>query len=252
MFYDYVSPGDSLYMSKPRGAMGVKSRRANYKKGSTWREGNSIDKRSSIGIGCLNINGWSKVKENDVLQAIESKQLDVFSLIETKKKPKSKRIEIEGFKVFEVRRKGDNLDGGSSKEGGGLACMVKTSAGVTFSQHQPLIKDPQLNYVSSERLWVKYTSPHGKTALCTVYMGFQAQDNRHLKWNEGIYQVLTDEIRDLRGQGYRVILVGDYNAWIGNVAEQGGIPGNNARVTPNGMLFLEFLSKCYHDIFEIL
>ena len=243
MFYDYVSPGDSLYMSKPRGAMGVKSRRANYKKGSTWREGNSIDKRSSIGIGCLNINGWSKVKENDVLQAIESKQLDVFSLIETKKKPKSKRIEIEGFKVFEVRRKGDNLDGGSSKEGGGLACMVKTSAGVTFSQHQPLIKDPQLNYVSSERLWVKYTSPHGKTALCTVYMGFQAQDNRHLKWNEGIYQVLTDEIRDLRGQGYRVILVGDYNAWIGNVAEQGGIPGNNARVTPNGMLFLEFLSN---------
>ena len=103
--------------------------------------------------------------------------------------------------------------------------MVKTSAGVTFSQHQPLIKDPQLNYVSSERLWVKYTSPHGKTALCTVYMGFQAQDNRHLKWNEGIYQVLTDEIRDLRGQGFRVILVGDYNAWIGNVAEQGGIHG---------------------------
>ena len=243
MFYDYVSPGDSLYMSKPRGAMGLKSRRANYKKGSTWREGNTIDKRSSIGIGCLNINGWSKVKESDVLQAIESKQLDVFSLVETKKKPKSKRIEIEGFKVFEVRRKGDNLDGGSSKEGGGLACMVKTSAGVTFSQHQPSIKDPQLNYVSSERLWVKYTSPHGKTALCTAYLGFQAQDNRHLKWNEGIYQVLTDEIRDLRGQGYRVILVGDYNAWIGNVAEQGGIPGNHSRVTPNGMLFLEFLSN---------
>ena len=101
----------------------MKTRRANYKRGSTWHVGNTVNRRSSIGIGCLNINGYNKLKENDVLQAIESKQLDVFSLIETKKKPKSRRIEIEGFKVFEVRRKGDDLDGVPSKEGGGLACM---------------------------------------------------------------------------------------------------------------------------------
>ena len=67
--------------------------------------------------------------------------------------------------------------------------------------------------------------------------------NRHQDWNEGIYKVLADEIRDLRGQGYRIVLQGDFNAWVGNVLERGGIPGNRQKVTKNGELFLSFLAE---------
>ena len=220
----------------------MKKKRANYKKGSTWREGNTVEKRSSIVLGLLNINGWNDVKKNDIVQAMEAKNVDIFSLVETKKKPHSRKIEIAGCKVFETRRDVDTANGGTDKEGGGLACVVRANTGISFSKYEPKIRYPELNYVSSERLWIKYSSAEGKSAICTVYMGFQASDNRHLEWNEGIYKVLAEEIRDLRGQGFRVLLQGDYNAWIGCQAEHGGIPGNRSKVTPNGELFLEFLA----------
>ena len=221
----------------------MRGRRANYKKNSTWREGNTLVKRSSIVLGMLNVNGWNEVKKHDIMQAMDAKSVDVFSIIETKKKPHSKKIEIPGFKIFETRRKGDNLDGGSDKEGGGLACAVRSTTGVSFSKYDPVIKYPELNYVSAERLWIKYCSSQGKTAICTIYCGFQASDNRHLEWNEGIYKVLSEEIRNLRGQGYRVLVQGDYNAWIGCQVEHGGLPGNRAKVTPNGELFLSFAAE---------
>ena len=219
------------------------SRRKNNPKRISWREGNTVDRKSSIGLGCLNLNGWSETAKHDVEAALEDKSLDIFSLVETKKKPYSKRIEIDGFKVFETRRKGDVGEGGSDKEGGGLACAVRETAGITYSQYDPKISDPNLLYVSSERLWIKYQSNHGKCAVATVYLGFQASDNRHLDWNKGIYNVLEEEVRVLRGEGYRVLIQGDFNSWIGNNPEEGGIQGNNAKVTPNGKLFLAFLSR---------
>ena len=74
----------------------MKKKRANYKKGSTWREGNTVEKRSSIVLGLLNINGWNDVKKIDIVQAMEAKNVDIFSLVETKKKPHSRKIEIAG------------------------------------------------------------------------------------------------------------------------------------------------------------
>ena len=157
----------------------MKKKRANYKKGSTWREGNTVEKRSSIVLGLLNINGWNDVKKNDIVQAMEAKNVDIFSLVETKKKPHSRKIEIAGCKVFETRRDVDTANGGTDKEGGGLACVVRANTGISFSKYEPKIRYPELNYVSSERLWIKYSSAEGKSAICTVYMGFQASDNRH-------------------------------------------------------------------------
>ena len=153
--------------------MGKKTRRA-YKKNLNWEKNNTIDRRTSIGIGVLNVNGWNAISENDVIQATLYENLDIFSLIETKKKPGSKRITIEGFKVFETRRKGDGPNDPTQREGGGIAVAVKSTAGVTFSHHEPKIKNPELNYVAAERLWIKYCSDHGKTAICTVYCGFQS------------------------------------------------------------------------------
>ena len=218
-----------------------KIRRSGHKNGNVWRKGNTVDRRSTIGLACLNVNGWSDVTKDDVEKAMESENIDVFSFVETDAKKKSgearPKVSVRGCRVFEVHRQDK-----SDKQGGGIACAVKQTTGVVVNRHNPKINDPKLNYVSQERLWIKYKSDHGKSAICTAYLGFNASDNRHQAWNEGIYKVLAEEVQDLRGEGYRVILQGDFNAWVGNILEQGGIPGNRQKVTENGVLFLSFLA----------
>ena len=73
---------------------------------------------------------------------------------------------------------------------------LPSTARVAFSHHEPKINKPELSYVAAERLWIKYHSDHGKTAICTVYCGFQSPDNRHYQWNEGIYYVLANKVRE--------------------------------------------------------
>ena len=222
--------------------MARKVRRAGHKNGSSWKKGNTVERRSTIGLGFLNVNGWSDITKDDVEKAMEGMDTDVFSFVETDSKKKAgarrTKIKLNGCHVIEVHREGEG-----DKQGGGIACAVKKAAGVVVTQHNPKICNPAFNYVSSERLWVKYKSDHGNSAICTVYLCFQADDQRHQEWNEGIYQVLSEEIHALRGDGFRVILQGDFNAWIGSSLEQGGIPGNRQKVTKNGELFLSFLSN---------
>ena len=192
--------------------MAKKCRRtARHGRGSVWKHGNTIERRSTIGLGCLNVNGWDEVTKYDVEAAMNAMNIDVFSLVETnaKKKPGENRpvVEVEGCKVYEVRRQRDG-----DRVGGGVACVVRKVLGVVVTRYEPKISNPDLAYVSAERLWIKYKSDQGWTAICTTYLGFQAIDDRHQDWNEGIYEVLAEEIRSLRGEGYRVILQGDFNA----------------------------------------
>ena len=227
--------------------MARKTRRANYKSGSSWQpsnRGTALDRKSSINLGSLNVNGWSEVSKNDVESAIEARAVDIFSLIETKRRlDEPGKLKLEGFEVFEACRRGKEGEVENERRGGGLACLVRKSLSVVFSHYQPRISNPDLNYVAAERLWVKYESQHGMTAVCTIYMGFQADDDRHRAWNQGIYEVLAEEIGVLRGEGFRCILQGDFNAWVGCLIEEGGIPGNRTKKTNNGRLFLDFLAE---------
>ena len=162
-------------------------------------------------------------------------------MLETKKRVEDKdKLKIQGFDVFESRRE----EAKKEKKGGGIAVLVKKSSGVLVKQHLPVINQPELQYVSTERLWLTYESLQGKTALCTVYLGFNHSDERHLKWNEGNFSVLSDEIRDLRERGFRILLQGDFNCHVGSDLERGGIPGNSSqKPNKNGELFLTFLSQ---------
>ena len=191
-------------------------------------------------MACLNVNGWTDQSRHDVLSAIEAKNTDVFSIVETKLRVEDKkRIKIPGFEVVESRR--ENAD--NDKKGGGLACCMRKNTGVGFSRLDPEIIRPELQYVDRERLWVTYQSQGGKTAVATVYLGFQASDDHHSEWNAGILEVLADEVRDLRGKGFRVLLQGDFNSWVGADLNQGGIPGNRPKhPNKNGQMFLNFLA----------
>ena len=199
-----------------------------------------LDRRKFLRLGCLNADGWKEQTEFDVLAAIEAKNLDVFSVNETHLMKGDRELKIPGFTAFETRRDAGRHD----KKGGGIACLVRKSMGVVFKKFNHKISKPELNYVDSERLWVTYQSQQGKSAICTLYLGFNASDRRHEAWNRGIYEVLSQEVMELRSQGYRIIMQGDFNSHVGAVLEQGGIPGNYpSTVNKNGELFLSFLSE---------
>ena len=200
----------------------------------------TLDRRRLLRLGCLNADGWKQQTEFDVLAAIEAKNLDVFSVNETHFRKGDKKLKVPGFTVFECRRD----EGRHDKKGGGVACLVRNSMGVVFKKFSPQISKPALNYVDSERLWVTYQSQQGKSAICSLYLGFNAGDGRHEAWNRGIYEVLSEEVRELRSQGYRIIMMGDFNSHVGSVLELGGIPGNRPQaMNKNGEMFLSFLSE---------
>ena len=69
-------------------------------------------------------------------------------------------------------------------------------------------------------------------------MGCQYGDDRYAEWNHGIFTVLRTEAASLRSKGFRVVFLGDFNAWIG-ASEDYGIAGNHGEVN----LFLPSLEK---------
>ena len=196
-------------------------------------------KRCSMGIGMLNLNGLTTRGMLEVEEAMNKKDLDIFCLLETKLvKEDIKEIELNGFEVFEQRREKANKD----KKGGGLGIMVRKKSGVLVKRWSPSIQDPALHYVQKERMWITYETPGGKTAVCCTYLGYQnPHTDENGPWNDGVYSVLGDEIFQLRGKGFRIVLKGDFNAWIGNDLEKGGIPGNRRKINKNGERFLNFL-----------
>jgi exonuclease III len=197
-------------------------------------------RRSELVVGMLNMEGYKVRGMVDVGEAASARNMDVICLVETHlRKEDRKMIELEGYDTVEVRREDANDD----MNGGGLAILTRKKSGLIFKQHKPKISNFDHAYVEKERMWVTYDSARGKTAICCLYLGFQASDDRHAKRNEGILKVLSEEIFSLRGGKYRICLQGDFNSWVGCDPVQGGIKGNHKAVNKNGKRFLAFLQE---------
>jgi exonuclease III len=164
--------------------------------------------------------------------------MDIVCLVETHLRHEDKKkIKVKGFDVFEVRR----ADAEGDLKGGGIAVLARQKDGIIFKMHSPKIVDPECKFVDKERLWVTYDSVGSRTAVCAVYLGFQATDDRHGDKNDKILKVLAEEIFWLRGQRYRIVLTGDFNSWVGSDLAAMGIPGNTRAINKNGKRFLGFL-----------
>ena len=61
-----------------------------------------------------------------------------------------------------------------------------------------------------------------KTAVCGLYCGFMASYDHQGLWNEALYDVLRREVRDLCRDGDRVLMLGDFNAHVGDICSLGG------------------------------
>ena len=189
------------------------------------------------------MNGLCEESLADVRSTLLQRKPDVCVILETKRRTEDQglNIEVEGYSVTESRRS----DLASDRNGGGIAVYSRISEGLVFHDYDPDIQDPEQAFARTERMWKTIKTPNGKTAICGVYLGFQAADDRHGNWNSKLLDLLKTEIFALRRQGYRTVLLGDFNSHVG--CQSGvGVVGNHPDVNRNGLRFLKFLKDTDH------
>ena len=192
-------------------------------------------------MALLNVDGLRETQFDIVNNTISAKSPDICVILETKfrKEQVDINVKIDGYEYIDRRRSNASLD----RPGGGLIMYTRNdNDGCKINEYIPTISNPDHAFVHNERIWVTVTSSKFKTAVCGVYFGFQAGDDRHGTWNDILYNVLQQEIFELRQAGFRILIVGDFNAHVGNVLGV-GIVGNHPGINQNGRRFLRFLEE---------
>ena len=128
-----------------------------------------IEKKSSLDIAFLNVNGLSQKSVIDIQDIINLKKPDIFGLCETHRNTEQNidTVNFEDYKLFENRRDPEG------KPGGGIAVYCRTSGGLRISKHDPKYINIDLLTVANERLWVTVHSESNKTSICFVYVATQ-------------------------------------------------------------------------------
>ena len=123
--------------------------------------------------------------------------------------------------------------------------LYKKTKGIKIEQKNLKIRKSQNNFVGKERTWVTVKTKTEKLVVGFVYVAAEnrSETNKEKfnKWNDSIYEVLDEDIRKLRKEGFKIMLKGDFNGWVG--CGPGGIPGNRKEVNTNGTRFMDFLER---------
>ena len=195
-------------------------------------------KKEKVRVSMQNADGFNELTEYDTLNFIKSQKPEIHGVLESKLRDEdSKKIKVPGYAVVENRR--SDLE--DDRDGGGIIVFIKKTAGIKMQEKKFKIRKPALQYVQKERTWVTAKTDGEKLAVGFVYVSHQTADDKYGQWNDGVYEVLEDEIKILKQQGFKILLKGDMNAWVGN--GEGGIPGNNPAITRNGERLMSFLER---------
>ena len=197
-----------------------------------------IERKNNLKCALLNVDGLSLSTLEDIKEVCVKKKPDLVFILETKRREEDVGLKasIDGYSLIEVRRS----DAAGDRGGGGIAVYTRQVDGLVYHEYNPEIKNEQHHFVNKERVWVKTESVSVKTAICGAYFGCQTPDDHHGPWNDAMYETLHAEETDLRAQGYRVIVMSDFNGHIGNKHEE-GIQGNHPGINCNGRRLLDFL-----------
>ena len=198
----------------------------------------------NIKVMMINARGFDEVTEHDVVSLIKNQKPEILGVLEThlREEDGSRKVDTpEGYSKFEVRR--SDLD--DDKDGGGLMVMYKKTQGIKIEEKKLKIRKKENNFVAKERAWLTVKTKTDKLAVGFVYVAAENRSEinkeRFNKWNDAIYEVLDEDIRKLRNEGFKIMLNGDMNGWVG--CGQGGIPGNRKEVNTNGKRFMDFLDR---------
>ena len=115
-------------------------------------------------------------------------------------------IMIPGFEAIECLR--------PSSATGGLIVWIKKGSGKAVRKWELMAADAP-TWMSSERVWILMEDERAKVACCAVYMRVNSPINSDFhKQNKELLGQITEEIRIIRGNGYVVNIIGDFNARV--------------------------------------
>ena len=201
----------------------------------------NMNKKSTncIKVVTHNTRGYDELSEHDTRNLIKSQCPDVVGILETHLRMEDGREpEMEGYSSVEVRRS----DLAGDKKGGGILVFVKQTENVKYEEKKFRIRRQGNQLVQKERVWITArVKGGGKFAFGFVYIAQDTGDDRFGDWNDSMYSVLSEEVKELRKQGFKIHLSGDFNAWVG--AGPRGIKGNDKRTNRNGERLLAFLDN---------
>ena len=237
---------------KPNRREGVVVKKA-IKRGRYQEEGTNVEVQESkkprvpverIKIVLHNARGFDEVTEHDTMDLIRNQKPEIVGILEThlREEDGSRNVDIpKGYSKIEVRRS----DLADDKDGGGIMVVYKNAQGLKIEYKNLKIRNKENDFVEKERVWVTVKTKTEKMAVGFVYV---AAENRAEKdkekfsnWNNAIYEVLAEDVKKLRREGFKIIINGDMNGWVGCGLE--GIPGNRKEINTNGLRFLDFLDR---------
>jgi hypothetical protein len=128
--------------------------------------------------------------------------------------------------------------GGGDKGGGGLCILYKE----TLRPHHWAPQVPlNLQHVGNERQWLLIDNGKEKIAFLHCYIACQNNtSNDFMQWNEDLFHLMTLELEKLRGQGFIILCMGDFNSRIGRIP---GLEENTHDTNKNSPMFLNFVSQ---------
>ena len=219
----------------PRRDRGQQSYRETVKnKVKVMVQGNKKNMRFSQ----LNVDGYDDSSRVEVVDYMNKRRPDCMGLVETKlrqEEMENDALDVPGYKRFESRRS----DLAGDRGGGGIMMYVRTKEGLRWKEHSPKV-DKENREVEKERKWMIMKTDKYETAVCCVYLSHQTASDRYGAWNERLFGLLSKEAGVLRNRGMRIIMMGDWNGWVGSKLGE-GVPGNDERINLNGRRFLQFL-----------
>ena len=103
--------------------------------------------------------------------------------------------------------------------------------------------------LDTERQWLLLGNANQSFAICNVYLRAEIPACPDFRdHNDLLLKMLTLEIVDLRNKGFHILLIGDFNAHIGNDWD-GALSNNRRDINSNGKRVREFIAI---NNFEVL
>ena len=195
-------------------------------------------KKEKVRISMHNADGFNELTEHDTVNFLKSQKPEIHGVLESKlREEDARKVKVPGYLTLESRR--SDLD--DDRDGGGILVFIKKTDGIRMQEKKFKIGKKTLQYVQKERIWITAKTSGEKLAVAFVYVSHQTKNDKYGEWNDGLYEVLENEIKVLKEQGFKVLIKGDMNAWVGD--GEGGIPGNNVTINKNGERLMSFLSR---------
>ena len=147
-------------------------------------------------------------------------------------------IMISGFEAIECLR--------PSSATGGIIVWIKKGSGKAVRRWESTAADAP-TWMSSERVWILMEDEKAKVACCAVYMRVNSPINSDFhKQNKELLDQITEEIREIRGNGYVVNIIGDFNARV-SANENFNFVNYPHHHNENGTLLMNFAA--FNDLY---